>query len=253
MVSAILEDVMARTIDIYTDVEVVESEIEGGMKKVVTVDKMTGRRRTFSAKELFLAAGRRSNADLLKTEKTGVEVDDRGYIKVNEFLETTKPRILAFGDAIGKYMFKHVANYETEIAWYNFSGQRSPVDYSSVPYAVFSNPQVASVGLTEAEANAKGFKVLVGEYEYKDTAKGAAMGVEDGFVKVIVDEDSYRILGAHIIGPHAPILMQEIVNAMNTEKGTIEPIQNSMYIHPALPEVVQRAFFRLHRHDHDHN
>ena len=252
VVSAILEDVMARTVDIHTDVEVVESEVDGDLKTVVTVNKVTGNRRTFSAKELFLAAGRKSNADLMKVGKTGVEVDERGYIKVNEFLETSKPRIWAFGDAIGKYMFKHVANYETEVAWFNFNGQRSPVNYSAVPYAVFSNPQVASVGLTEEEAKEKGLKVLVGECEYNNTAKGAAMGVEDGFVKVIVEEESLRILGAHIIGPYAPILMQEIINAMNTEKGTVEPIHNSMYIHPALPEVVQRAFFRLHSHDHDH-
>jgi len=252
VVSAILEDVMARTVDIHTDVEVVESEVDGDLKKVVTVNKVTGNRRTFSARELFLAAGRKSNADLMKVGKTGVEVDERGYIKVNEFLETSKPRIWAFGDAIGKYMFKHVANYETEVAWYNFNGQRSPVNYSAVPYAVFSNPQVASVGLTEGEAKEKGLKVLVGECEYNNTAKGAAMGVEDGFVKVIVEEESLKILGAHIIGPYAPILMQEIINAMNTDKGTVEPIHNSMYIHPALPEVVQRAFFRLHSHDHEH-
>jgi dihydrolipoamide dehydrogenase len=253
IVSAILEDVMARTVEIHTDVEVVEVSTEKGEKNVVTVNKVTGERRSFTASELFLATGRKSNADLLKVENTGVEVDSRGYIKVNEYLETSKPRIWAFGDAIGKYMFKHVANYETEVAWYNFNGQRNKVDYSAVPYAVFSNPQVASVGLTEKEANDKGYKVLVGEYEYKNTAKGAAMGIEDSFVKVIVEDESFRILGAHIIGPHAPILMQEIINAMNTEKGTIAPIQNSMYIHPALSEVVQRAFFRLHRHDHEHH
>ncbi len=78
------------------------------------------------------------------------------------------------------------------------------------------------------------------------------MGVDEGFVKVIVEERTYRILGGHIVGPYAPILMQEVINAMNTEDGSIAPIQNAMYIHPAAPEVVQRAFFNLHRQVHEH-
>jgi len=78
------------------------------------------------------------------------------------------------------------------------------------------------------------------------------MGVEEGFVKVVVEDRTYRILGAHIIGPHAPILMQEVITAMNAGDGSVAPIHNSMYIHPALPEVVQKAFFNLHRHAHEH-
>jgi mycothione reductase len=104
--------------------------------------------------------------------------------------------------------------------------------------------------MTEAEAREKGHELLVGHYDYRDTAKGAAMEIEEGFVKVIVEDGTYRILGAHIIGPFAPILMQEIITAMNTVDGTIAPIQNAMYIHPAAPEVVQRAFFSLHKHEH---
>jgi len=177
---------------------------------------------------------------------------------VNEFLETSKPRIWAFGDAIGKHMFKHVANYEAGVAWKNFSNQhKERVDYSAVPYAVFTHPQVAGVGMTEQEATEKGLDILVGYYEYRNTAKGSAMGVENGFVKVIIEDRSFRLLGGTIVGPYAAIMMQEVINAMNTPGGKIDSIHNAMYIHPAAPEVVQRAFFSLHRpantHDHDHD
>ena len=252
-VSELLERAMGRRMRILTDVEVRSAARRGSRKEVGAVNNSTGESHVFEAEEIFIAAGRRSNADLLKPERTGVELDGRGFVKVNEYLETSKPLIWAFGDAIGRHMFKHVANYETGVAWYNFiSGQREPVDYRAVPYAVFSDPQVASVGMTEAEARGAGLEVLTGFYEYRNTAKGAAMGVEEGFVKVVVEDGTYRILGGHIVGPHAPILLQEVINVMNTEEGSVIPIQNAMYIHPALPEVVQRAFFSLHRHRHEH-
>jgi len=252
-VSELLGRAMGRRMEIYYNVEAVEAHKSGGMKEVVTVNKVIGERKRFQGEEIMIAAGRRSNADLLKPGKTGVELDSRGFVAVNEYLETSKPQIWAFGDAIGKHMFKHVANYEAEIAWHNFvSRQKVPVDYSAVPYAVFGYPQVASVGMTEREAREKGYDILIGTYEFRDTAKGAAMGVEEGFVKVVVEDQTYRILGGHIAGPYAPILMQEVINAMNTEDGSVAPIQNAMYIHPAAPEVVQRAFFNLHRHVHEH-
>jgi len=251
-ISDMLLDVMLRTMNVHVNVEVVEAENRNGVKVITAVDKTSGESQVFEAEELFIAAGRRSNADLLKPEATGVQVDSRGYIKVNEYLETGKPKIWAFGDAIGKYMFKHVANYETQIAWYNYTGHKEVVDYSAVPYAVFCNPQIASVGMTEEEARKTGKTLLFAHYDYKDTAKGGAMAIEEGFVKIIVEDNTFKILGAHIIGPYAPMLMQEIVNAMNIENG-IRSIQNAMYIHPALPEVIQRAFFSLHSHDHEHH
>ncbi len=251
-VSKLLEEVMSRRMTVVKGVEAVAARKKGTFKEVEVFDG-SGETLTFSAEELFIATGRRSNADLLKPEKTGVELDGRGFIRVNEYLETSKKRIWAFGDAIGKHMFKHVANYEARVAWHNFVNRRKvPVDYSAVPYAVFGNPQVASVGMTEGEARASGHEVLVGAYEFRDTAKGAAMGVEEGFVKVVVEDRTYRILGAHIVGPHAPILIQEVITAMNAGNGSVAPIHDSMYIHPALPEVIQRSFFNLHRHDHEH-
>ena len=253
-VSELLGREMNTRMEIHYNVEAVETSKSGDMKEITTINKVTGETRRFRGEEIMIAAGRRSNADLLKPERTGVEVDRRGFIVVNEYLETSKPRIWAFGDAIGKHMFKHVANYEAGVAWNNFAhDHKEAVDYSAVPYAVFTHPQVAAVGMTEREAIDSGHEILVGTYNYRDTAKGAAMGVDDAFVKVIIEDRTYKILGGHIIGPYAPILMQEVINAMNTGDGTVDSIRRAMYIHPAVPEVVQRAFFNLRRPGHEHH
>ena len=251
-VSEILLTSLRERMRVEVGVEVTEVRGVGGQVEVTAVDG-DGDMKSYRAEKLFIAAGRTSNADTLKPENTGVEVDDRGYIKVDENYLTTKPGIYAFGDAIGKAMYKHVANKEAELVWHGFTeGHVHPLDYDKVPYAVFTWPQVASVGLTEREAVARGHDYLVGEYNYIDTAKGAAMDEEDGYVKVILEDESYRILGAHIVGPYAPILIQEIINVMNAGDGSVWPITEAMHIHPALPEVVQRAIYNLRAPGHHH-
>lgn len=251
-VSHLLHKAMSRRMRILTGIETREVSESNGRIQVNARDSEDSER-NFQGEALFIATGRRSNADLLKPERTGVEVDDRGFIKVNQYYETSKERIWAFGDAIGKAMFKHVANKEAELVWRSFSrGHRDTLDYSKVPYAVFSWPQVGSVGRTQREAQEKGYDILIGLSKYANTAKGMAMAEEEGFVKVVVEERSYRILGAHIIGPYAPILIQEVINEMNRSDGTALNIRDAMHVHPALPEVVQRAFFRLKKPGHTH-
>jgi dihydrolipoamide dehydrogenase len=142
-------------------------------------------------------------------------------------------------------MFKHAANYEAGIVWHNSNHEhKAEMVYNIVPHGIFTHPQIASIGLKEAEAKAQ-HKVLVGRALYRDTAMGAAMGEPNGFVKVIVEQKTGKILGAHIIGAEASILIQEIVNAMSSGNGTFEPIASGMHIHPALSEVVQNAFGNL--------
>jgi mycothione reductase len=163
-------------------------------------------------------------------------------------LETTQPGVWAFGDADGRLPFKHVANYEAQIVYYNAVQKLGEkVDYHAVPHAVFTYPEVASVGLGEKEAIAKygSDKVLIGVRRYEDTAKGEAMGVKDYFCKVIVERATLRILGAHIVGPQASVLVQEIVDSMYTHEQNALPIIRGMHIHPALSEVVAKAFESL--------
>jgi mycothione reductase len=232
--------------NIVTSSEAIEVKSNNGGVAVDARNLLSGSVAEFSADALMIASGRTPNSDILKPERTGVGLDEQGYVKVNEYLETGKKNVWAFGDAIGKYMFKHVANYEAGIAWHNaIHDHKAKVDYSSAPHAVFSEPQVASVGLTESKAKQLGYRTLVGTALYKDTAMGAAMGYVDGFVKVIAEEETTRILGGHIIGPQASILIQEIINAMNTENRSYLPIMRSMHIHPAMSEVIQNAFGNL--------
>ena len=245
-VSELLKAEMSKRMSIFANHEVVEVQEKDKMKSVVARDRETGTLHEFSAQALLVATGRVPNSDLLKPEKTGVKTDARGYIAVNDYLETSKTSIWAFGDAIGRQMFKHVANYEADVVWHNaVHDHKTAMDYSAVPHAVFTHPQIASVGLTEKQATTRGHKILVGKEHYRDTALGMAMGNPAGFVKVIVEQETGKILGGHIIGPHASILIQEVINAMSAEKSPIMKVIRSMHIHPALPEVVQRAFGNL--------
>jgi dihydrolipoamide dehydrogenase len=245
-ISDLLKRELEQRMAIHTGFEGVEVKQEGNVKILVARSREDGSLREFSADALMVAAGRVPNSDLLKPEKTGVHLDERGYVKVNEYLETSKKNIWAFGDAIGKEMFKHVANYEASVVWHNaVHDHKVKMEYSAAPHAVFTRPQIASVGLKEAEAKQQGYRILVGKALYKDTAMGGAMGEPEGLVKVIVERETGKILGGHIIGAEASILIQEITNAMVTEKGSYAPIVQAMHIHPALSEVVQQAFGNL--------
>lgn len=251
-ISQLLREEMQKNMEILVNYEVIEIERQGNLKKVTARRPDTGDIKEFFAETLLVAAGRIPNSDTVKPQKTGVELDTRGYIRSNEYLETTKKNIWAFGDAIGKQMFKHVANYEAQIAWHNaVHDHKATMDYMAAPHAVFTHPQVASVGLTEDEARKQGYKIAVGKAYHKDTAKGAAMGEPPGFVKVIIEQKTDKILGGHIIGPYAPTLIQEIVNAMVCGDQTYTPILRAMHIHPAMTEVVQNAFGNIERQEED--
>jgi len=219
-----------------------------GEKKVVAINREDGKAVEILAEEVLVATGRGPNTDILHPEKAGIKTDKDGWIVVNEYLETSQPNVWALGDADGQYLFKHVANYESQVVYYNaVLKKKVKVDYHAVPHAVFSYPEIASVGLKEKEAVEKygEDKVLIGIHRYEDTAKGEAMSVKDYFVKVIVEKGTMKILGAHIIGPHASVLIQEIINLMYTHDQSAEPIIRGMHIHPALSEVVQKAFHSL--------
>jgi mycothione reductase len=234
---------------IITNHEVREIEkTSTGEKKLVAVNRENGKEVEITAAEVLIATGRGPNTDILHPGKAGIKTDKEGWIIVDDYLETSQPNVWALGDADGKYMFKHVANYEALVVFYNAILKRKvKVDYHAVPHAVFTYPEIASVGLGEKEAIEKygKDKVLIGIHRYEDTAKGEAMGVKDYFVKVIVEKETMKILGAHIIGPYASVLVHEIINLMYTPDQSAEPVTRGMHIHPALSEVVEKAFQSL--------
>jgi dihydrolipoamide dehydrogenase len=230
--------------EVHTNSLVEEVKTKNGNCVVVAKDMNTGVQKEFTAQKVLVAVGRRSNADLLKVENTGVETDSRGYIKVNEYMETSKKNIYAVGDANGQQMFTHVANREAGVAANNIlHDSKEKMNYGAAPHAVYSHPQIASVGLTEENAK-KDHTILVGITEYSNIAKGQAMMEEDSFAKAIVDKKTEKILGFHIIGPNAPELIQEVVNTMEAD-GTIGNIMSGMHIHPALSELIQQALNNL--------
>jgi len=252
-ISDIVKRRFSKYAEIHTNFEVVKVATVGGKKIVTARDRSDGETYDFTADDILLAVGRQSNADLLKPEKTGVQTDKEGWIVVNEYLETSKPNIWALGDAIGKHMFRHTANYESHILWHAIStGHRHPADFHAVPHAVFGYPQVGGVGMTEAEAIAAGRKIRVGKARYTDVTKGYAMAEEDSLVKVIVEQETDKILGCHIVGSDAAILVQQIVYIMNAGDQSYGPLADSQVIHPALSEAVIAAFARLAPPEHKH-
>jgi len=214
---------------------------------------------TATGDELLIAAGRRPNTDTLNLDAAGVETDDRGYVETDEYLRTTAEGVWALGDIVGEYLLKHSANHEAQAVVRNLFGDAlQPVDYTAMPFAVFASPEVAGVGARESDLRAAGREYATRTYQYDETARGSAMKA-DGFVKVIIDLEG-EILGCHIIGPQASDLVQEVVVAMKAGSGTVQDIRESVHIHPALSEVVQRAFSGQftrggegHSHSHSHS
>lgn len=249
-ISALAKKELQKRMRIITNHEVQEAEkTSAGEKKLIAANRADRSTIEITAEEILVASGRGPNTDILHPERGGIKIDkEGGWIVVDEYLETSQPNVWALGDADGKYPFKHVANYEAAVVNNNaILKNKVAVDYHAVPHAVFMYPEVASVGLKEKEAVEKygKYNVMIGIHRYQDTAKGEAMNLKDFFVKVIVQNDTMKILGAHIIGPHASVLIQEIVNLMYTPEQNALPIIRGMHIHPALSEVVQKAFDSL--------
>ncbi len=196
---------------------------------------------TVTGDELLVAAGRRPNTDVLDVEAAGVDVDERGFVETDEYLRTTADGVWALGDIAGEFLLKHSANHEARTAVRNILGDDlRAVDYTAMPWAVFASPEVAGVGATEAELEDAGREYATRTYPYDQTARGDAMHA-DGFLKAIIDLEG-TILGCHIVGPEASNLIQEVVVAMTAGSGSVRDIRESVHIHPALSEVVQRGF-----------
>jgi mycothione reductase len=220
--------------------------------KIIKIDKKGGKiivttnKGQLKAEKLLVATGVKPNSDILDVEKAGIKTK-RGFIQVNNFLETNVKNIYALGDIAGVYMFRHSANLEADYVTHNIINKNKlVVDYYPMPHAVFTNPQIAGVGLTEQESIEKKKNYVVGKYFYKNTGMGEALEEKDGFVKFIVDKKTKEILGCHIIGPHASVLLHEVLVAMKANrKKALEILRNTVHVHPSLNEVVQRAAFNV--------
>ena len=238
--------VYQRRFNLLLNSEVNEFNSSGGEFRVKVSVQGQGHTVDVDVDTLLIATGRVPNTDLLEVAITGVEMDGRGYVKTDPYLETNVPGIWALGDIVGKYLLKHSANLEAAYAANNIfhSSRKNAVDYRAMPHAVFASPQVASVGLTEELATRMDSEYVTSTYNYSDTAYGSSIEDREAFVKVLAHAETREILGCHIIGTDASILIQEAANAMRLGLPT-DAITQSIYVHPALPEVVQRAFAQL--------
>lgn len=192
---------------------------------------------------LLVATGIIPNTDDLGCENTKIRVDDRGYIQVDEYLETDEPGIFAFGDCIGNYFFRHSANFEGEFLFENLfkKNHKDKIQYPPMPSAVFTMPQIASVGLREEDIKVPYWK---GVNRYSSSAMGMARMSEVGFVKILASKDTQEILGVHIIGEEASNLIQLFVLGM-THKLKLDEYLKMIFIHPALPEVSRNALRKI--------
>jgi mycothione reductase len=243
-ISVLLQREMEKRIELHMGVDTTEVMRTDHGYTVRVKDVGSGREKEISAEEVMVSAGRKSNADLLKLENAGIEMDGRNFIKVDDYLQTNKKHIWALGDAIGRAMFTHAGDKEAELAWHNATHRKKvKMDFESVPHAVYTYPQIASVGVTEQQAR-KDREILVGRATYSDTVMGEAMVEREGFAKAIVEKGTGMILGFHIIGPHAAMLIQEVVNAMINKAG-VKGITGCMHIFPALSNIVPETFRNL--------
>ncbi|WP_144207617.1 mycothione reductase [Mycobacterium tilburgii] len=206
---------------------------------------------TVHADAMLVATGRVSNADQLDLEQAGVAVED-GLVVVDEYQRTTARGVFALGDVSSHYQLKHVANHEARVVQHNLlcdwddTAAMAATDHRYVPSAVFTDPQIASVGLTENEARTQGYTVSVKIQDYGDVAYGWAMEDTTGIVKLIAERGTGRLLGAHIMGYQASSIIQPFIQAMSFGLTATEMARGQYWIHPALPEVVENALLGLY-------
>lgn len=211
---------------------------ENGVRVVVSGE---GGEKTLEAEQALLAIGFKPNSRDLGLEEVGVKVNERGFIEVNERMATSVPGIWAIGDVTGKLLLAHVASAQGIACAEAIAGLPvQPIDYRMIPRATYCQPQVASFGLTEAQAKEAGYSVKVGRFPFQPNGKALGLGDYTGFVKIIADEKSGEILGAHMIGPEVTELLPELTLAQRSEL-TLEEVARNIHAHPTLSEVIMEA------------
>lgn len=199
-----------------------------------------GKETAVSCDKVLVSVGRRPNSDQIGLEKAGVKTDQHGWIQVDKKLRTNVPGIYAIGDVVGPPLFAHKASKDGIVAAEVIAGMNSEADYRGIAWAIFTDPEIASVGLTEAQAKEKGYTPIVGKFPFTALGRALLAGETEGFVKIVADKESDLVLGVHIIGPEASDIISEA--ALAVEMGaTLEDIGFTIHPHPTLPEAIMEA------------
>jgi mycothione reductase len=231
--------VAERRHDAYTGYRVTGVEETDGTV-TATAESADGEVVEVAGDELLVALGRRPNTDRIGIENTAIETDDRGFVEVDDRLETSVDGVYAAGDVIGQHPFKHAADHEVEVVAENLLGGDRTVDYRGISHAVFTEPQVAGVGRTESQLQEEGTDYVVGRAEYADTAMGRALKLDEGLVKVLAAPDG-EVLGTHLLGHEASMLVHEATLAVRHGL-SVADVADTIHVHPSMNKVVAAAF-----------
>jgi mycothione reductase len=234
-------DIASERHTVHTGFQVSAVEQDGN-EIVVSAESEDGDDLTVQGEELLVGLGRRPNTDTINLEATGIETNDNGFIVTDDQLRTTVDNVWAMGDIADNAMFKHSGDYEGEVVIDNAAREKNrTADFTGLPHAIFTEPQIGSVGPTEADLADDDREYAVGRAEYTDTAMSRALKLDHGFVKVLADPATSEILGCHIIGHEASMLIHEVTPALRYGI-TVDELANTLiHAHPAMSKVVMKA------------
>jgi len=219
-------------------VESVETGTDGAVAKLQSGENI-------SSEQVLVSIGRSFNTENINIEAVGCVLNKNGSIAVDDHMETSVPGVYAIGDCAGKYLLAYTASYEGTVAVSNALGKVMVVDYTGVPSAVFTDPEVGSVGLTQRQAEEAGYELAIGQYLFRSLGKSKAEREISGAVKMIANKKDDQILGVHIVGAHATDLIHEAAIAIR-QGMTASELGNSIHAHPVLSEAIMEAAHDVH-------
>jgi dihydrolipoamide dehydrogenase len=217
-----------------------EGVVDAEGKKAVKVKKADGTEAVLPADRILVAVGHKANTSGLGLENTGVKLDERGFVKVDERMRTDDHKIYAIGDVVGGPLLAHKASRQGKVAAEAASGLESAYHNRVVPAVVYCDPEIASAGMGEEEAFAKGLKYVVGKFPFRALGRSLTRNDTDGFVKIVAEKETGVVLGVHIVGAEAGELISEA--ALGIEMGAVlEDLASTIHPHPTLPEALMEA------------
>ncbi len=243
---ALQRELKKQGIEIWTEMKIQENFIKEGMVTVKGTHLKKNSPFEFKAEKILLAVGRKPNSAKIKKELSELKLDKAGFVKVNEFMETSMEGVYAIGDLTGGKLLAHKASHEGITAAENVSGIQKKMDYRALPLAVFTEPEFSSVGLTEEEAREKyGDDIRIGKFPLRASGRAVAMGKLEGFVKIIAHKNE-KILGAHILSPHSSEMIHEVTLALRYGIKVSE-LGSLIHVHPTLSESIMESALNVQK------
>ncbi len=225
---------------IFTSMKIETAEVEGTQVKLKGVSLVDSKPFEFSADRVLIAAGRKPNVEDLIWDESRLNLQKGSFVEVDDRCQTSVPGVYAIGDLVGGKLLAHKAYHDGIVAAENAAGREARIDYRAIPSAIFTEPELASVGLSQEEAEAQGIEIKVGEFPLQASGRALTMDSTDGLVRIIADKKTEEVLGAHLLAPHAsemiPVLTMAVAKRMK-----LQEVDSIVYIHPTLSESIPEA------------